>query len=197
MIKQAEQHADRGHHHRGQHQEHVGEPVELRQQQREDQADRHAESLAEERRCLCALLVRTAELPAELLRQAERRQRFRHLLLEHRILCAFDQVCRDRNRTRSVEPGQRAEAARRFAGDEVRQRYRALRRFDPQLVQHRQRAPVLWQAQPDVDGIVGARRAVIRQLQAGGHQLHHGADGVRSDAVFGGFGAIDLEFPVD
>jgi hypothetical protein len=69
-------------------------------------------------------------------------------------------------------------------------------RSAPELVERRQRPPVLGQAQPDVDASSRCR-PVLAELQPVRHQLHHGSDRGRADAVLRRLGAIDLERPVD
>jgi hypothetical protein len=79
----------------------------------------------------------------------------------------------------------------------VGNRHRALRGLDPELIQRRQRAPVLRQPQPDVDRVINACRPVIGEFEPRCHQLHDRADRRRTNPVARGFGAIDLDLPVD
>ena len=57
--------ADRRHDDAGQHQQHAGELVELRQQHDEDQEDRRAEGIDQEGARLGAVLVGAGELPVD------------------------------------------------------------------------------------------------------------------------------------
>ncbi len=83
------------------------------------------------------------------------------------------------------------------AFDEVAERDRAARDRDAQLVEFADVAHLRGEARDDVDLVVGIVRPVVAELEAAGHQLDHVADRGDVEAVFGRFGAIDVQLPFD
>src|SRR5690606_21202470 len=113
-----------------------------------------AERLRQEGAGLVALLAGAGHLPGSVA-EIHLADRLRDLALDFGDLHAGGDVRLDHDRALAVDPVERADAWLRLARDEIGDRHRALRRLDAQLVERRQRAPILGQAEADIDRVVG------------------------------------------
>ena len=183
--------------HGGEHQQHAGEPVELREQDGEDQEHRGAEGLHQEGAGLLALLVLALHLEGDALAEIGGVQRVEHRRLDDGRLHAFRHVGGDGDDARAVDAVDQPDLRGRRAGDEIADRHRAGRGVDGQLVERVEAPPLLREAHQDVDRLVGRGGPVFGDLHPVGDELDRRADRDRAGAVFRRLGLVDVERPVD